>query len=305
MINTEKLFPPESMSVMIVDDTRPNVLVLQQALNSIGYNISVAFDGEMALDLIPKTKPDLILLDVMMPGVNGFEVCKLLKKDPTVKDIPVIFITAMGMPKDVLEGFEAGAVDYITKPFNLQEVCARVKTHLTLSAAIKKLIQDSETDSLTGLFNRRTFMKKVENEAMRFKRNKKPFSLLFADIDFFKKINDTYGHAAGDEILIYISNILNTEKREIDQVARWGGEEFLILLPETNLEGAILQGNKVRELISAKPIIHEGQEIQITMSFGVSEYSKDTNIEKTIDQADQRLYLAKNSGRNKVVSVDV
>ena len=305
MINTEKLFPPESMSVMIVDDTRPNVLVLQQALNSIGYNISVAFDGEMALDLIPKTKPDLILLDVMMPGVNGFEVCKLLKKDPTVKDIPVIFITAMGMPKDVLEGFEAGAVDYITKPFNLQEVCARVKTHLTLSAAIKKLIQDSETDSLTGLFNRRTFMKKVENEAMCFKRNKKPFSLLFADIDFFKKINDTYGHAAGDEILIYISNILNTEKREIDQVARWGGEEFLILLPETNLEGAILQGNKVRELISAKPIIHEGQEIQITMSFGVSEYSKDTNIEKTIDQADQRLYLAKNSGRNKVVSVDV
>ena len=305
MINTEKLFPPESMSVMIVDDTRPNVLVLQQALNSIGYNISVAFDGEMALDLIPKTKPDLILLDVMMPGANGFEVCKLLKKDPTVKDIPVIFITAMGMPKDVLEGFEAGAVDYITKPFNLQEVCARVKTHLTLSAAIKKLIQDSETDSLTGLFNRRTFMKKVENEAMRFKRNKKPFSLLFADIDFFKKINDTYGHAAGDEILIYISNILNTEKREIDQVARWGGEEFLILLPETNLEGAILQGNKVRELISAKPIIHEGQEIQITMSFGVSEYSKDTNIEKTIDQADQRLYLAKNSGRNKVVSVDV
>ena len=305
MLNTEKLFPPESMNVMIVDDTRPNVLVLQRALNNIGYNISVAFDGEMALDLIPKVKPDLILLDVMMPGMNGFDVCKLLKKDATVKDIPVIFITAMGMPKDVLTGFEAGAVDYITKPFNLQEVCVRIKTHLTLSAAIKKLIQDSETDSLTGLFNRRTLMKKIENEAMRFKRNQKSFSLLFADIDFFKKINDTYGHAAGDEVLINISNILNTEKREVDQVARWGGEEFLILLPETNLEGAVLHGNKIRELISAKPIIHEGQEIHITMSFGVSEYSEDANIEKTIDQADQRLYLAKNSGRNKVVSIDV
>ncbi len=305
MLNTEKLFPPESMSVLIVDDTRPNVLVLQRALNNTGYNISVAFDGEMALDLIPKIKPDLILLDVMMPGINGFEVCKLLKKDPAMKDIPVIFITAMGMPKDVLEGFEVGAVDYITKPFNLQEVCVRVKTHLTLSAAIKKLIQDSETDSLTGLFNRRTFMKKIENEAMRFKRNQKPFSLLFADIDFFKKINDSYGHAAGDEILIYISNILNTEKREVDQVARWGGEEFLILLPETNLKGAILHGNKIRKLMSAKPIIHEGQEIHITMSFGVSEYSENANIEKIIDQADQRLYLAKNSGRNKVVSVDV
>lgn len=305
MLNTEKLFPPESMNVMIVDDTRPNVLVLQRALNNIGYNISVAFDGEMALDLIPKVKPDLILLDVMMPGMNGFDVCKLLKKDATVKDIPVIFITAMGMPKDILTGFEAGAVDYITKPFNLQEVCVRIKTHLTLSAAIKKLIQDSETDSLTGLFNRRTLMKKIENEAMRFKRNQKSFSLLFADIDFFKKINDTYGHAAGDEVLINISNILNTEKREVDQVARWGGEEFLILLPETNLEGAVLHGNKIRELISAKPIIHEGQEIHITMSFGVSEYSEDANIEKTIDQADQRLYLAKNSGRNKVVSIDV
>ena len=305
MLNTEKLFPPESMNVMIVDDTRPNVLVLQRALNNIGYNISVAFDGEMALDLIPKVKPDLILLDVMMPGMNGFDVCKLLKKDATLKDIPVIFITAMGMPKDVLTGFEAGAVDYITKPFNLQEVCVRIKTHLTLSAAIKKLVQDSETDSLTGLFNRRTMMKKIENEAMRFKRNQKSFSLLFADIDFFKKINDTYGHAAGDEVLISISNVLNTEKREVDQVARWGGEEFLILLPETNLEGAVLHGNIIRELISAKPIIHEGQEIHITMSFGVSEHSEDANVEKTIDKADQRLYLAKNSGRNKVVSIDV
>jgi len=304
MLNLEELFPPESMTVMIVDDTRPNVIVLQRALTSTGYNISVAFDGESALDLIPKLKPDLILLDVMMPGMNGFDVCKRLKEDPEVSDIPVIFLTAMGMPKDVLMGFEAGAVDYITKPFNLQEVCVRVKTHLTLSAAIKKLVQDSETDSLTGLFNRRTLLKKIENEAMRFKRNQKPFSLLFADIDFFKKINDTYGHAAGDEILINISNLLNTETREVDQVGRWGGEEFLLLLPETNLEGAVLHGNKIRELISAKPIIYDGQEIQITMSFGVSEYIEDAHIEKTIDQADQRLYIAKNSGRNKVVSED-
>ena len=300
----EKMFPPDSMNVMIVDDTRPNVLVLQRALTSIGYNISVAFDGEKALELIPKTKPDLILLDVMMPGINGFDVCKRLKNDPELSDIPIIFITAMGMPKDLLKGFEIGAVDYITKPFNLQEVCIRVKTHLTLSAAIKKLIQDSETDSLTGLFNRRTFLKKIENEAMRFKRNKKPFSLLFADIDFFKKVNDTYGHAAGDDVLISVSNLLNTEKREVDQVGRWGGEEFLLLLPETNLGGAAQHGNKIRELVSAKPIIYEEQEIHITMSFGVSEYSGDSNIEKTIDQADQRLYQAKNTGRNKVVSED-
>ena len=171
MLKLEALFPPESMTVMIVDDTRPNVVILQRALSDAGYNISVAFDRKSALDLIPKLKPDLILLDVMMPGMNGFEVCKRLKENPEVSDIPIIFITAMEMPKDVLTGFEAGAVDYITKPFSLQEVCVRVKTHLILSAAIKKLTQDSETDALTGLLNRRTFLKKIENEAMRFKQN--------------------------------------------------------------------------------------------------------------------------------------
>ena len=221
MLNLEKMFPPESLSVMIVDDTRPNVLVLQRALTNIGYDISVAFDGEKALELIPKLKPDLILLDVMMPGINGFEVCKRLKENHELSDIPIIFITAMGMPKDILEGFEVGAVDYITKPFNLKEVCVRVKTHLTLSAAIKKLIHDSEADSLTGLFNRRTFMKKIETEAIRFSRSQKPFSLLFADIDFFKKINDTYGHAAGDDVLISVSNLLSAEKREVSYSYFW------------------------------------------------------------------------------------
>lgn len=292
------------MTVLVVDDTQANILVLQRALSSVGYNISVAFDGEKALDLIPKSKPDLILLDIMMPKVDGIEVCRRLKKDPELCDIPVIFITAKGDPQDVLEGFEAGAVDYIMKPFNLKEVCARVKTHLLLSAAIKKLVQDSETDSLTGLFNRRTFLKRIEEEAMRFKRNQKPFSIIFGDIDFFKKINDTFGHAAGDEVLIDISKILSTEKREVDQVARWGGEEFLILLPETNLKGATQHANSIRELVSAKPITHEGQDINITMSFGVSEYSGGVSIEKVIDISDQRLYLAKNSGRNKVVSED-
>jgi len=293
------------MTIMIVDDTKDNISILRRFLAKFGFKITVAFNGEMALDLIPKLKPDLILLDVMMPGIDGYEVCIRLKKDAELKNIPVIFITARGETEDVVEGFEAGAVDFIMKPFRLEEVYARVKTHLTLSAALKKLTLDNETDPLTGLFNRRTFLEKLENEAMRFKRTQNPFSILFGDIDLFKKINDTYGHSAGDAVLVNISSILNTEKREIDQVARWGGEEFLVLLPETNLKGAILSGNKIRKSISAKPIIHEGQEIHVTMSFGVSEYNGETPIEKTIDLADQRLYLAKNSGRNKVVSEDV
>ncbi len=305
MLDVGKLFPAESMTIMIVDDTKDNINILRQFLAKFGFKTTVAFNGEMALDLIPKLKPDLILLDIMMPGIDGYEVCIRLKKDAELKNIPVIFITARGDTKDVVEGFEAGAVDFIMKPFRLEEVYARVKTHLTLSAALKKLTLDNETDPLTGLFNRRAFLERLENEAIRFKRNQKPFSILFGDIDLFKKINDTYGHSAGDAILVNISSILNTEKREIDQVARWGGEEFLVLLPETNLKGAVLSGNKIRKSISAKPVIHEGQEIHVTMSFGVSEYNGETPIEKTIDLADQRLYLAKNSGRNKVVSEDV
>ena len=305
MLDVGKLFPAESMTIMIVDDTKDNINILRQFLAKFGFKTTVAFNGEMALDLIPKLKPDLILLDIMMPGIDGYEVCIRLKKDAELKNIPVIFITARGDTKDVVEGFEAGAVDFIMKPFRLEEVYARVKTHLTLSAALKKLALDNETDPLTGLFNRRAFLERLENEAIRFKRDQKPFSILFGDIDLFKKINDTYGHSAGDAILVNISSILNTEKREIDQVARWGGEEFLVLLPETNLKGAVLSGNKIRKSISAKPVIHEGQEIHVTMSFGVSEYNGETPIEKTIDLADQRLYLAKNSGRNKVVSEDV
>ncbi len=303
--DVEKLFPAESMTIMIVDDTKGNIDILRQFLVKFGFKITVALNGEMALDLIPILKPDLILLDIMMPEMDGYEVCRRLKKDEDLKNIPVIFITAKGETEDVLEGFGVGAVDFIMKPFKLEEVYARVKTHLTLYAALKKLTQDSETDPLTGLFNRRTFLQKIENEAMRFKRTKKTFSILFGDIDFFKKINDTYGHSAGDDILIYISRLLIAEKREIDQVARWGGEEFLILLPETDLKGAVQLGNKIRKMVSAKPFIHEGQEIPVTMSFGVSEYNGETPIEKTIDLADQRLYLAKNSGRNKVVSEDV
>ena len=303
LLDIEKLFPPESMTIMIVDDTKANIDILRKFLAKFGFKTTVALNGEMALELIPKVKPDLILLDVMMPGISGYDVCIRLKKDAELKNIPVIFITAKGETEDVVEGFGVGAVDFIMKPFRLEEVYARVKAHLTLSAAIKKLTQDNETDSLTGLFNRRTFLQKIENEAMRFKRNQKPFSILFGDIDLFKKINDTYGHAAGDAVLVNVSELLNTGKREIDQVARWGGEEFLILLPETDLNGAVLHGNKIRELISEKSITHEGQEIQVTMSFGASEYNDgSTQIEKTIDLADRRLYLAKESGRNKVVS---
>ncbi|MCF6172938.1 MAG: response regulator [Campylobacteraceae bacterium] len=186
MLDKEKLFPADSMTVMIVDDTKQNIDVLRRTLDQVGCQIAVALNGKIALELIAKLKPDLILLDIMMPEIDGYEVCRRLKKNPELQDIPVIFVTAKGDTEDIVQGFEVGAVDFIMKPFRQAEVCARVKTHLTLSAAIKKLIQDNETDSLTGLFNRRAFLEKIRNEAIRFKRNQKPFSILFGDIDLFK-----------------------------------------------------------------------------------------------------------------------
>ena len=154
LLDVEKLFPAESMTIMIVDYTKDNIDILKKFLTKFGFKITVALSGELALDLIPKLKPDLILLDVMMPGIDGYEVCIRLKKDEELKNIPVIFITAKGDTEDILEGFGVGAVDYIMKPFRLEEVYVRVKTHLILSAALKKLTLDSETDPLTGLFNR-------------------------------------------------------------------------------------------------------------------------------------------------------
>ena len=163
--------------LLLVTSPNPkNLQILGKILSEAGYQVAIAENGEQALNSVKVDVPDLILLDVMMPVMDGYETCKHLKASNLTKEIPVIFLTAKTEIDEVIKGFKAGAVDYITKPFNLQEVCVRVKTHLTLSAAIKKLVQDSETDSLTGLLNRLTLLEKMENEAMHFKRNQKFFS---------------------------------------------------------------------------------------------------------------------------------
>lgn len=297
-----EILNPTEMTVLIVDDTKENIKVLQRILAEEGYKIGVALSGIQALKNVSKLKPDLILLDVMMPEMDGFETCRRLKSNPETKDISVIFLTAKTEMDDVSMGFEVGAVDYITKPFLDKDICVRVKTHLKLSAALKQLLLQSTKDPLTDLFNRRSFNEKLEGEYKRSLRGGEPFSLIFLDIDFFKNINDTYGHSAGDKVIQEVGKFLNKIGRGGDEVCRWGGEEFLIFLPGTSLKGAAEKAEKIREGISSMVIEFQGSKINLTMSLGVGTFQTYLKLSQIIDMADKNLYRAKNRGRNCVVS---
>lgn len=302
--------------ILIVDDTPANVDILKVILSREGYNVSMAPNGEVALKVIPRSMPDLILMDVMMPGLNGFEVCEKLKADEATKDIPVIFFTAKSETDDIVKAFDVGGVDYITKPYQYREVLSRIKTHLENQTLLKcnvllveqlqkanaELDKSSRTDSLTGLSNRRDVNEKIAQELIRFARNEKDFSLILGDIDHFKKINDTYGHEAGDYVLTKISTLMVDAVRRQDLVSRWGGEEFLIVLPETELAGGTKVAENIRQKIESEKFIYNEQVINVTMSFGVCGSAPELSMDKLVKKADDNLYQAKETGRNKVVS---
>ena len=299
------------MKVLVVDDTPTNIELLGNFLKQSNVDLSFALNGEMAKKIIENNKPDLILLDVMMPGINGFDLCKQLKGNEDTKDIPVIFITARSGIEDLVRGFNVGGADYIIKPFQELEVVERVKSQLTIINLIKdknKLIKEldsiSRVDPLTGISNRRDIYEVMENEQSRYERYNKVFCLLMCDIDFFKKINDQYGHDMGDFILKGVSQLLKRKCRKVDYLSRWGGEEFLIVLPETNLEGGAKAAESIRKSIEKEKYKFNNQEISITMSFGVSCHNgEEKNLEKLLKIADENLYKAKESGRNCVVSM--
>lgn len=301
--------------ILLVDDTPENIDILKAILSREGYNISVALSGEVAIDIVSRSKPDLILMDVMMPGINGFEACEKIKSNESTKDIPVIFVTAKTEADDIVKAFDVGGVDYITKPYQYKEVLIRVKTHLETQALTKRntmliaklqeanaeLEKVSRTDPLTGLSNRRDVNEKIESEIIRADRSKKSFSLLLGDIDHFKTINDTFGHDAGDYILVEVAKLMTQATRRQDVVARWGGEEFLILLPETSLEGSIKVAEDIRKKIEEKELIYDQKKIAITMSFGSCVSEPEMTLNTLVKKADECLYKAKETGRNKVV----
>lgn len=312
---------PEKRSgglILVVDDVAHNLQVLCNILGKRSYRIAVAKNGLQALEMVEKVTPDLILLDVMMPEMDGFEVCRRLQQIPATRDVPVIFLTAKTENENVVQGFEIGAVDYITKPFNATELLVRVQTHMELKRARQELLiknkelteakeqleHAARTDALTQLSNRRGILERFDEEKNRFDRNQRSFSILMGDIDNFKRINDNHGHNCGDYALTAISNIMLELVRKQDLVGRWGGEEFLLLLPETDSEGGVTTAEKIRETIANHPFCYNGKQLSIQITFGVCTYGDSCrgDIDDCIRSVDAAMYEGKDKGKNCVVS---
>ncbi|RCU51664.1 MULTISPECIES: diguanylate cyclase domain-containing protein [Corallincola] len=294
-------------TVLIVDDEPINIKLLAQAL-SPRYRVKTSTSGEKALQIaISDDPPDLILLDVLMPEMDGYEVCRQLKQDARSKNTPVVFITGKNSSEDEARGLELGAVDYITKPFNLPIVMARVKNHIALKKKNDLLEQLVFIDGLTEIPNRRRFDELLEAEWLRARRNSTPIAVLLMDIDSFKLFNDNYGHTEGDDCLRATAAALaNALRRPADFVARYGGEEFVAIVPEATEDAAVALAEKMRAAVEALQVPHEYSEVAsvVTLSVGVAATvpSLERTPEQLIQTADEALYKAKQAGRNRVVS---
>ena len=295
--------------ILVVDDIPSNVHVLSRILKG-EYDIYFATDGEKALDLVQARMPDLVLLDIMMPGMDGFEVCRRIKDDPTTHDIPVIFISAKSEVEDETRGLEVGAIDFITKPISPPIVKARVRNHLLLKRQTDLLRSLSFLDGLTGIANRRRFDDTMAREWRRCARSHLPLSLIILDVDHFKAYNDQYGHQAGDECLRIVAEVLaERARRPSDLVARYGGEEFVCLLPETDGPGATRVAEGFRAAVAERRIPHAQSPVApyVTISLGVATVipSVESSPDRLAEMADQLLYRAKRSGRNRVEDATV
>ena len=305
-------------SILVVDDTPDNIDVLKEALKK-DYIVRPALDGATALKIASANpRPDLILLDIMMPEMDGYEVMRRLQADGNTREIPVIFVTAAADFESELKGFELGAVDYITKPFNPVIVRARAGAHLELHRARNQLEKQNQElksqtdllekivhiDSLTNISNRRHFDKMLEVEWSLGLRNKTPLSIIVADIDYFKGYNDHYGHLEGDQCLCSVAQCLSSLlQRPTDMVARYGGEEFVAILPGTDIKGAALLAENWRAGIEKLRIPHavSGVADHVTISVGHATMvpTRDMVPYYLVGVADEMMYQAKEGGRNR------
>ena len=293
--------------ILMVDDIAANIKILSAILKH-EHDILVATNGRDALEIALVEQPDVILLDVMMPDMDGYEVCTRLKADVRTRDIPVIFISAMNEVEDEARGLEAGGLDYITKPINPAIVKARVRIHLELKRQRDLLQRISMIDGLTGIANRRRFDEALEREWRRCHRSGSYLSLILVDVDFFKNFNDHYGHLAGDECLKKVAVAMADQiRRGADLVARFGGEEFACLLPDTGAEAAHAMAVRLREAVSGLGIAHlqSAAADHVTISLGVATMVPDGEdlAARLIEQADRGLYYAKQNGRNQIAAV--
>ncbi|MYM26465.1 diguanylate cyclase [Duganella sp. FT135W] len=296
--------------ILVVDDAMENIQILHHALRE-EHEVLFALDGEQALQIALEQQPDLILLDAVMPGMDGYAVVAALRASPRLQDIPVIFVTALSQPEDETRALDGGAVDFISKPFNVAVVRARVRSQLTIKRQADLMRELSMTDGLTGVANRRNFNDTVDAEWRRCARAGLPLSVIMIDIDHFKLYNDHYGHQAGDACLQQISAAMKRcAARPQDLLARYGGEEFILLLPQEGAEGTEVVANRMLEEVRKLAIPHATSPSapQVTLSMGLATLlppSDSTDPSPAIRLADANLYRAKQTGRNRYcISLD-
>ncbi len=288
--------------ILVVDDNKLNIRLLTDILEDEGYEITSLRSGYQVLETVHDIKPDIVLLDIMMPGLDGFEVCKKLKGDFEIKDIPVIMITAKTEGSDIKKALELGAFDYIKKPIDEAEVIARVQSALRYKYKLDELKEMAMKDGLTGLYNHALLIELFEKEFIKQRRDASCLAFAMLDIDYFKKVNDTYGHMVGDVILKELAAILMESVRRSDIVGRYGGEEFGIVIPEATSDDVFQLCERIRKSTENYSFQADGKVIKITVSIGI--YFKGFNDEIShtdmIKKADEALYKAKRDGRNRV-----
>jgi diguanylate cyclase (GGDEF)-like protein len=288
--------------VLVVDDNKMNTEIVSDILTKEGYKVYALSDGVTVLETALLYKPDAILLDIIMPNVDGFEVCEQLKKNEKTKDIPIIMITAISNVDTLRKAFDKGAFDFIRKPFDTMEIVARLKSAIRYYEQQQKLESLAMRDGLTELYNHRMVMELLDKKHNIALRNGLPIAFIMLDIDYFKKVNDTYGHKSGDYVIKTIADILHNSASDQDIVGRYGGEEFCIICLNYELDTILNFGEKLRKTIEDYAFMVIGSSLKITTSIGIA-YKTPFSVKasnKIITTADKKLYEAKRNGRNCV-----
>lgn len=306
------------MHALIADDDRGTTAILAKALQRWSVDVTIAADGVAAWDRLLAEggrRPSLALIDWMMPGIDGPELCRRIRRHPALENMYVILLTGRDSRADMVMGLDAGADDYIVKPFDAEELRARVQVGIRVATLQERLAERVEelqiardelarlaaTDPLTGLACRRKWFDSAATELSRARRYGQPMSLLMADLDFFKRVNDTYGHNVGDDVLKAFGQVLQHECRDSDVVGRLGGEEFAVLLPQCSLRAASEVGNRIVAHCRTAEVATPQGPVKFTCSIGVTELvESDAALEDVLERADAAMYQAKRNGRNSV-----
>lgn len=289
--------------VLVIDDSPDVHRLLAVRLKAEGLKVKSAPTGQEGLEMAEELQPAAILLDLDMPGMDGFEALRALKESPMTMRIPVIMLSGSDNPQSKVTGLDLGAVDYITKPFNIAELRARIRSVMRIHTLMRLLEQRAQIDPLTGLWNRQHLEERLAEEIEAMQRYKRPLTLAIADLDLFKRINDTHGHPAGDAVIEGFANILTNELRVSDVACRYGGEEFAIILRDTNANDAVVVLERVCAALR-ETRWPKHPELPVTASIGVCDDSvvRGAELATWIDAADHALYAAKRAGRDNIVA---